>query len=480
METELSAKKAAVGHFTVRLSAGQIAPQMVGQEVIGRIPGFRPGKVPANLVRKTFGGELPDGIDATIKEGVENLIANSELRGAMMPATSLEGDVNLRVQVEVVPDIPAPSIDDLVLVRMTATEPGRSEEFERLSKLHLRRQVLDQLAARHPFSVPHRMVEAEFRQIIKYLTEEAENEPNPALAKAQLTRDQAELLLIAERRVRLGLLLSAIGQAHGLEVTEEEMDELVTTTAQSLPKEGRDRFVRYVTETPMAAAQLRAPYYEGKVVDFLIDRATVENIPGSLEALEAALKDDGNLLIESVEAATLNNTLATPDQEKQALFDLALSSEAIAPEIAEEEARFRSETVELLGGERVLGSRVESQESLIDAVAKGFPVGVLAALRDAGWPAKAIEKIVAPKRTLARRRSTAKRLSPAESDAAYRMASALAFGSNVLNGRKAALAWMMRPKAALLGRTPVELLDSSIGTNYVISLLRRMDWGDLA
>ena len=80
---------------------------------------------------------------------------------------------------------------------------------------------------------------------------------------------------IAERRVRLGLLLSEIGQANGIEVTSQEMNRLITQAAQQYGKEDQQRFVQYIQQEPMAAAQLRAPLYEDKVVDFLFDKAKI-------------------------------------------------------------------------------------------------------------------------------------------------------------------------------------------------------------
>ena len=95
---------------------------------------------------------------------------------------------------------------------------------------------------------------------------------------------------IAERRVRLGLLLSEIGQKNGVEVNANEMNMLIQQAAQQYRAEDRERFVQYVQSEPMAAAQLRAPLYEDKVVDFLFDKAEITDREVTREELEAAIE----------------------------------------------------------------------------------------------------------------------------------------------------------------------------------------------
>jgi trigger factor len=95
---------------------------------------------------------------------------------------------------------------------------------------------------------------------------------------------------IAERRVRLGLLLSDIGQKNGIEISQQEMNQLLAQAAQQYRPEDRQRFAQYVQENPMAAAQLRAPLYEDKVVDFLFGQATIEERSATREELQHAIE----------------------------------------------------------------------------------------------------------------------------------------------------------------------------------------------
>ena len=111
-------------------------------------------------------------------------------------------------------------------------------------------------------------------------------------ALKQIEDEKDEYRAIAERRVRLGLLLSEIGQANGVEVTQQEMQMLVTQAAQQYRVEDRQRFVEFIQQDPLAAAQLRAPLYEDKVVDFLFDKAEVTEREVTREELQAAIEAD--------------------------------------------------------------------------------------------------------------------------------------------------------------------------------------------
>lgn len=159
-----------------------------------------------------------------------------------------------------------------------------------LTRTQMKRALLDQLAAGHSFEVPGTMVEAEFAQIWQQLQQEAANDADPAAALKQIEDEKDEYKSIAERRVRLGLLLSEIGQANGVEVTQQEMSMLIQQAAMQYRNEDRERFVQYIQSEPMAAAQLRAPLYEDKVVDFLFDKAEVTEREVTVEELQAAIE----------------------------------------------------------------------------------------------------------------------------------------------------------------------------------------------
>ena len=168
------------------------------------------------------------------------------------------------------------------------------QETAGLTRTQMKRQLLDQLAAGHDFDVPPTMVEAEFDQIWQQLQQEAANEEDPEAARAEIEAERDDYRKIAERRVRLGLLLSEIGQANGVEVSGQEMQMLLQQAAQQYRPEDRQRFVDYVRQDPMAAAQLRAPLYEDKVVDFLIEKAEVTEREVTRDELQAAIEADAD------------------------------------------------------------------------------------------------------------------------------------------------------------------------------------------
>ena len=164
------------------------------------------------------------------------------------------------------------------------------QELNGLTRTHMKRKLLDQLAASHDFEVPPSMVEAEFQQIWQQLEHEASHEEDPEAARAEMEAERDDYRAIAERRVRLGLLLSEIGQRAGVQVSDAEMNQLIAQAAQQYRPEDRQKFVEYVRAEPMAAAQLRAPLFEDKVVDYLFAQAEISDRAVSRDVLQAEIE----------------------------------------------------------------------------------------------------------------------------------------------------------------------------------------------
>ncbi len=175
-------------------------------------------------------------------------------------------------------------------------------------------------------------------------------------------------------------------------------------------------------------------------------------------------------------------TASVPDDVDR--LDFLASSARLGRETSDPlqnlDAAVRKDAFELLGGDSALGRTIMSEEDLVEAIVTGFPADVLVRLRDAGYPYTVLDQVVAPRRTLMRRKSTQQRLTRSESDAAWRLAHVLSMATRVFDGRKAALAWLSRTKGAFRGRTPIELLETSVGTSHVERILRTLDWGDVA
>ena len=174
----------------------------------------------------------------------------------------------------------------------TLIRDQQSQELNGLTRTHMKRQLLDELAQRHDFQVPQSMLDAEYQNILNQLRHEASHEEDPAAALAEIEKDAEEYRRIAERRVRLGLLLSEIGAANGVEVSEQEMNRLVAQAAQQYQGQDRERFLQLLQQEPMFAAQLRAPLYEDKVVDFLFSKAEIGERSATRAELEADLESE--------------------------------------------------------------------------------------------------------------------------------------------------------------------------------------------
>ena len=166
-----------------------------------------------------------------------------------------------------------------------------TSELSGLTRTHMKRKLLDTLAAAHDFAVPQTMVDAEFEQIWQQLQHEAGQEDDQDAATARIEAEKPDYRRIAERRVRLGLLLSEIGQQGGVVVTQPEMNRLIAQEASRYPNE-QQQVVKYFQENPMAAAQLRAPLYEDKVVDFLIGKAAITERSVTRDELTAEIESD--------------------------------------------------------------------------------------------------------------------------------------------------------------------------------------------
>lgn len=194
------------------------------------------------------------------------------------------------VRVPEVPPVDEALARNLGLDSLEALRDILKDQLERelagLSRTYLKRKLLDHLAAQVEFEVPPAMVDAEFETIWRQLTE-GMSEEERAAAEAE----RGDYMRIATRRVRLGLLLSDIGQKAGIAVTNAEMNRLVAEEAARYP--GQEAEVRkYFADNAMAAAQLRAPLFEEKVVDHLLAKATISERKVTRAELEAAIESE--------------------------------------------------------------------------------------------------------------------------------------------------------------------------------------------
>lgn len=160
------------------------------------------------------------------------------------------------------------------------------QEYKSLARMKLKRGLLDQLAEQNSFEVPAGMVDLEFQQIwTEISTDKARLEAE--LAEEKKTEDElkAEYRKIAERRIRLGLLLSEVGRTNNIEVKPDEVTRAMIEQARRFPGQER-QVMEYFQKNPEAANSLRAPIFEDKVVDFILEMATVTDKPVTKEELQ--------------------------------------------------------------------------------------------------------------------------------------------------------------------------------------------------
>ena len=205
--------------------------------------------------------------------------------------------------------IPA-SVDDELAKKMGLESLDKLKEtvrtqlqtdYDGYTKLKVKRALLDDLAAKHSFPVPQGMVDMEFDAIWKRVEEEMKTAPSEdgksggEAGEGEAKKDEAALKQeyrgIAERRVRLGLLLNEIGRGQNLQVTQEEVNRALFTEARNYP--GREKqVIEFYRKNPHALENLRAPLYEDKVVSYILGQVKLTDKPVGKEELTRIDEDD--------------------------------------------------------------------------------------------------------------------------------------------------------------------------------------------
>ncbi len=166
------------------------------------------------------------------------------------------------------------------------------EDYARMSRLHLKRALLDALDERHSFDLPQGMVDAEFLQIWNQVEQDMKQR-NATFESEGKSEDEmkTEYRGIAERRVRLGLVLSEVGRQNNLSVANDELNRALMERARQFPGQEKQVF-DYFQKNPNAVQEIRAPLFEDKVVDFIVELATVNERTVSKEELFKDPEDD--------------------------------------------------------------------------------------------------------------------------------------------------------------------------------------------
>jgi len=248
------------------------------------LPGFRPGNVPVWMLRKRIGTEVRDGVVDRMAIGVaRKLIAERALQPAGRPRIDIEADaddaVTFTLQLDLAPEFTLGEVGGYRLQRLHADPPDA--ELDQEAEMLLRRQLFDALIERYEFDVPRDMVDNEYARIVHGFEAEVGEAVDQALAE--------EFRSIAERRTRLAILFTEIGNAHGVRVPREEVEALVEQAA-ALDPEHHNEVIDYYLDHPTALAELQSPLFEDRVVAFLLERSEVEDVTVSAGELRQRLE----------------------------------------------------------------------------------------------------------------------------------------------------------------------------------------------
>ncbi|MGZ5889674.1 MAG: trigger factor [Hyphomicrobium sp.] len=157
------------------------------------------------------------------------------------------------------------------LRKLVSEQIGR--EYDNVARMKLKRQMLAQLEKAHTFELPPSLVDSEFESIWRQLTETM-RQSGKSFPDENKTEEEAraEYRRVAERRVRLGLIIGEIAEKNDIKITQDELRRVLIEQARRFP--GQEKAVyEYYEKTPGALAELRAPIIEDKVVDFVIEKA---------------------------------------------------------------------------------------------------------------------------------------------------------------------------------------------------------------
>jgi trigger factor len=166
-------------------------------------------------------------------------------------------------------------------------------EYDKLARLRLKRHLLDALAERYTFDLPSSMVENEFNAIWQRLQDELKTAQESGQNTDVDAKDEDELKVeykqIAERRVRLGLLISEVARLNKIQTTEEEIRRAIFSEAMRFPRH-MQQVIDFYRKNPSAVEQLAAPILEDKVVDFILGGVSLKERSVSVPQLLTLIK----------------------------------------------------------------------------------------------------------------------------------------------------------------------------------------------
>jgi len=179
-------------------------------------------------------------------------------------------------------------LKDMVKERM-------GQEFGQMTAMKLKRDVLDALDKLYSFELPEKLVETEFNGIWNALTNEM-SRAKKTFEDEKTTEEEArkEYRAIAERRVRLGLVLGTLGEKEGVTIAEQELQNALMARMRQFPGQEK-QVLDYYRKNPQAMMELRGPLFEQKVVDSIVAKAKVTGKSVSKDELQAMVQDEDGI-----------------------------------------------------------------------------------------------------------------------------------------------------------------------------------------
>jgi trigger factor len=196
----------------------------------------------------------------------------------------VESPVAMKIDEEFAKSLGAESLDQL----KEQIKAAIGRDYAQVTRTRLKRSLLDALADKASFELPPSMVDQEFDAIWARVKEALDqNQLDPEDQGKSEDELRAQYRAIAERRVRLGLLLSEVGRANNIKVTQDDLNRAMAEEARRYPGQER-RVLEFYRENQQALQNLQAPIFEDKVVDFILEMAKVSEKKVPVEEL---LKD---------------------------------------------------------------------------------------------------------------------------------------------------------------------------------------------
>ena len=247
----------------------------------GFIPGFEDGLLGAKA-----------GEDHTIHATFPDVYSEAKLAGKKASFKTKVKEVSEPEKPEINEEFAKRFGLDSVADLRDALKSRMQREYGDAARQHMKRSLLDALDVKHSFELPPSLVESEFNGIWNKLTQDMSKSGGTFESMGKTEEgEKAEYRKLAERRVRLGLVLSEIGEKNEIKVTDDELARALSAQASRFP--GQEQHVyRYFRENPQQLLGIRAPIYEEKVITHVLEKVKLTDKPMAIEDLMKALNAD--------------------------------------------------------------------------------------------------------------------------------------------------------------------------------------------